>query len=266
MEYYEIIRPSKELQPFVRHYWILKVKAEGNSGQRTVPTGCISLIFHRGARLYAARRNEMQPRSFVCGQETGYSEVIATGDTEMIAVVFRPHTAKTFLGQPALLFRDLNVSMEEVGDRELRDLAMRIEDAADSRMCIAMIERFLMKKIMVNCPVYLPRLTEIIRLVDSCAVISPKSLQDAACLSEKQFGRVFADHVGVSAKEFVRIIRIQRALAILQQRPTTGFAALAYQCGFADQSHMIKEFKKYCGNTPKEFLLRYNPISDYFCF
>ena len=63
-----------------------------------------------------------------------------------------------------------------------------------------------------------------------------------------------------------RIIRIQRALSIMQDSPRINFAQLAYDCGYTDQSHMIKEFKQHSGNTPKEFLSLYNPFSDYFSF
>ena len=87
-----------------------------------------------------------------------------------------------------------------------------------------------------------------------------------ACLSEKQFSRVFSDNIGLSPKEFSRIIRIQRALSILQNLPRINFAQLAYDCGYTDQSHMIKEFKQFSGYTPKEFLSLYNPFSDYFSF
>ena len=69
-------------------------------------------------------------------------------------------------------------------------------------------------------------------------------LSETACLSSKQFGRIFADYVGTTPKEFIRIVRMQRALSMLQQDATIPFVQVAYECGFSDQSHMIKESQK----------------------
>ena len=97
MQSFRIIYPSKELQPFVRYYWILRVTADGIVSQRTLPTGCVSLIFHRKERLFSSNLSDLQPRSFICGQETVFSDVSSTGETEMIVVVFQLHTSKLFL-------------------------------------------------------------------------------------------------------------------------------------------------------------------------
>ena len=91
-----------------------------------------------------------------------------------------------------------------------------------------------------------------------------KALADISCLSEKQFNRIFSEYIGIAPKDFLRIIRLQRTLSVLQHNPGISFAQLSYECGFTDQSHMIKEFKLFSGYTPKEYLNRYAPISDYF--
>ena len=108
--------------------------------------------------------------------------------------------------------------------------------------------------------------------------INIPQLSEAACLSSKQFGRVFADHVGTTPKEYLRIVRMQRALFLLQQDVTLPFVQVAYECGYSDQSHMIKEFKLFSGYTPAsqgkfrramgytpaEYLSVCAPYSDYF--
>ena len=84
-------------------------------------------------------------------------------------------------------------------------------------------------------------------------------LSETACLSSKQFGRIFADYVGTTPKEFIRIVRMQRALSMLQQDATIPFVQVAYECGFSDQSHMIKEFKLFSGYTLLSIFL-YAPL------
>ena len=89
-------------------------------------------------------------------------------------------------------------------------------------------------------------------------------LASSVFLSTKQFQRVFTGHVGISPKEFLRIVRFQHALYVLQSNPGMSFSQLAYECGFYDQSHLINEFKVFSGYTPKEYLAACAPHSDYF--
>ncbi len=254
------------LRPFVRYYWTMRVQEAGIVTQRTLPTGCVSLFFHRGERLLTSNLDSLHPRSFICGQQTVFTDVCSTGNLEMIVVVFQPHTAKLFFKHPISLFHNINISVDEIEDKELTDLANRIEDTDNHTECISLIENYLYQKITAETSFHIYRLSKVIQQINSTPLILSKKLSDIACLSEKQFFRVFSDNVGISPKDFIRIIRLQRALYSLQNSPETNWAQLAYECGFTDQSHMIKEFKQHFGCTPKVFIKSWPPMSDYFSF
>ena len=51
--------------------------------------------------------------------------------------------------------------------------------------------------------------------------------------------------------EYTRIVRFQKALAQMQHQAGKEInqAQIAYASGYADQSHFIREFKKFCGYT-----------------
>ncbi len=79
MQTFKIIHPSPALKPFVRYYWVLQDSSPGMVSQRTLPTGCMSLVFHRGERLKVVSQNDLQPRCFISGQETSFTDVIFHG-------------------------------------------------------------------------------------------------------------------------------------------------------------------------------------------
>lgn len=266
MQTFRIIQPTPALKPFIRYYWILQDKSSGIVTQRTLPTGCMSLVFHRGNRLKITSRNEFQPHSFICGQESGYSDVTSTGDIEMIVVVFQPHAAKTIFRMPASLLYNRNVAVADIENTALRDLAHRVEDSENHDICIELIEDYFYKCLMYGTPYHLPRLAEVVRHINNSAQTNIKTLSDIACLSEKQFSRIFTENIGTTPKDFMRIVRLQRTLSVLQRNSGISFAQLSYECGYTDQSHMIKEFKLFSGYTPKEYIVRYSPVSDYFTF
>lgn len=67
MPSFRIIQPDRLLAPYVRHYWILQDEACEAVSERTLPTGCIQWVFHRGKRLLSLKEDALQPASFVCG-------------------------------------------------------------------------------------------------------------------------------------------------------------------------------------------------------
>ena len=185
MQKFRIIQPTPALKPFIRYYWILQDSTLGIVSQRTLPTGCMSLVFHRGDRLKVTNRDELQPRWFISGQETGFTDVISTGNIEMIVAVFQPHTAKIFFHLPVSLFRDMNIPIRDMEDIELSDLAKKIEDADNLEISIDLIEQFLLSRLLLENNYNIPRLAAVVRHINNSVQTNIKGLADIACLSEK---------------------------------------------------------------------------------
>ncbi len=53
--------------------------------------------------------------------------------------------------------------------------------------------------------------------------------------------------------DYIRKIRIEKAIELILNKPHLSFTEIAYTCGFSDQSHFIRLFKKYIGVTPSAF-------------
>lgn len=264
MQTFRIINPSPALAPYIRYYWILRDDALQPVSERTLPVGCVQLVFHKGRQLRSLQTSELQPQAFISGQSFGFSDVISTGEIEMITVVLQPYAAKAFLRMPLHLLFNQNISADAIEDRELFELSRKITDTPDLDRCIRLMEEFFFRRL-ASCPEYnLKRMSAVLDEVNLHPHTNTAALSDIACLSTKQFGRIFADYIGTSPKEFLRIVRMQRALYTLQQNPALSFAQVAYSCGFADQSHMIKEFRLFSGYTPTEYLSVCAPVSDYF--
>lgn len=263
MENFSIIPPSSLLAPYVKHYWLLKTVGDSSMLARTVPTGMMSMIFHRGERLLSFHENEFHPRAFLNGQERIFDDLLYNGQVNMISVVFHPIGVRAFFNLPINRLAGLRLTADDMEDKELLYLENALTSTESDKLCIFQIEQFLLKRLTHLAEHNLKRIGTTIRLINS-GESDISRLADAACLSPKQFGRVFSEHIGTNPKEFSRTIRFQRALHILENTPQISLTALAYQCGYFDQSHMIKEFKSLSGYTPGEYLIACPPHSDYF--
>jgi transcriptional regulator GlxA family with amidase domain len=72
-------------------------------------------------------------------------------------------------------------------------------------------------------------------------------------LSARQLQRRFQDVVGVSPKILARTIRFDEIRRRLMFNPDANLTDLAYEFGFTDQAHFIRDFKEFAGKTPGEF-------------
>lgn len=82
--------------------------------------------------------------------------------------------------------------------------------------------------------------------------VSLDDLAAAVALSRFHFARMFRQSVGTSPHEFVLEQRLARARAMLS-RTNAPLPDVAASCGFADQSHMNRVFRKRVGQTPGQF-------------
>ncbi len=264
MESFKIIKPSPHLVPYIRYYWILQIDGTTPVRERTLPVGCVNMVFHRANTLFSLTEKSLQPTAFISGQSTSYSEVESTGPLDMIFVVFQPYAARIFFQIPISEFHEKNVSISAIGDPELKELEKQVADTMDDSRSIGLIEHFLLSRLHSFSTYNVKRVVAAVQEINQQSQPTITQLSQIACLSNKQFNRVFTEYIGTHPKEFIRIVRMQRALYLLQTHPDRNFAQLAFECGFYDQSHLIREFKSFSGYTPTEYLSVCAPYSDYF--
>ena len=112
MQSFQLVKPCFALAPYIRHYWILQDDSIAPVSERTLPIGCMQLVFHKGKQLLLLGESELQPQSFISGQSVGFSDVMSTGRIEMITVVFQPYAVKALFHIPSHLFRVQNVDTD----------------------------------------------------------------------------------------------------------------------------------------------------------
>lgn len=70
-------------------------------------------------------------------------------------------------------------------------------------------------------------------------------------LSREHLHRLFRKTIGLTPQEYARLARVARAKRLLLQGAALSDAA--HQCGFADQAHFSRWFKRYFGVTPATY-------------
>ena len=65
---------------------------------------------------------------------------------------------------------------------------------------------------------------------------------------------MFKRYVGLTPKVYQRVLRFNEVFVKIRENGTIDWAEVAVQCGYADQSHFIKEFRRFSGFKPAEFI------------
>jgi AraC-like DNA-binding protein len=80
------------------------------------------------------------------------------------------------------------------------------------------------------------------------------TIQKDICITERTLQRLFENNIGVSPNQFRKIHQFNKAFRQLNNRQFQHLSDIAYDNGYADQSHYIRAFKAFTNITPKEYL------------
>jgi AraC-like DNA-binding protein len=266
---YNISRPSPPLSRFIKHYWTMEnIMPDGMEHiQRIVPSGLPELIFYLGDRPVATDINRsIDEPTLLAGQTDGFYDLIVTGKLSLFSIIFQPHCLSAFLDMPVGELYNQNVPLRLIFKDETSMLETRLSESNTLAEKTVIVEECFLRLLKQKRSWHsFQRISRSIDLINhSKGLVRIDKLASEACLSRKQFGRVFSDTVGTTPGKFLKIVRFQSAVDRKSRNRHTTLADLTYDCGYYDQAHMINDFQKLSGMTPKNYFEECEPLSDYF--
>ncbi len=228
-EYREISAPAA-LADAMECCWIAVPE---RASHRVVPDGCADIVF---------RFQDGRPQLLAVGAMTRFEDV---ADGAGLGVRFRPGMWARVLGIAASGLTDQTIPLEDLWGARARSLVNRIGEARSgderARILVESAGRPVAARTTVQRAIgYLEKRR---------GLVSLDWLAREAGLSARQFRRVSISETGLSPKLLARILRFRHAQARAAAE-SGNHAGLAAECGFADQAHMIAEFKRFAGRTP----------------
>lgn len=235
--------------------------------QRIVPSGLFELIFYLDNKPQATdSQKAINDNIVLTGQLKNYHDLKITGKLSLFAIYFLPHGLSMFLDIPIKELFNYSIPLKLI----LKDKVTSLEDelflAQSFEHKIEVAENFLISQFRQNERKYnYDRIRNVVNRINRAkGVINIDELASDSFLSRKQFERTFADFIGTTPKQFLKIVRFQNAIYEKSKNMGLNLTELAHNCGYFDQSHMINDFKTLSGITPKSFFENESVFSDYF--
>ena len=254
---YQTYLPQEALAPFIKCYWTLSAPAAAaEARQRIVPDGCMEMIFHSGD-LYRQYLPDatciVQPKCFIFGQITQPLEIAPTGETRIFSVRFHPDGCLPFISMPVREMDNKAVSLEQLFGEQGNKLGTMVCAAEDVDTQIGLVENFLLEQIKTAEPGNRIAAISVQTLLQLKGQLGIDDLAGRLQVNRRQLERKFAAVIGLSPKQLAKIIRLQAALQMMGKGKYNNLTELAYENGYFDQAHFIRDFKEFTGVTPGEF-------------
>lgn len=160
-------------------------------------------------------------------------------------VEFRPGGLYTVTGIPQHELTDRVWPLGDVAPELGRGVARAFYRAPDLDEFVRRVDRILCAR-----PRYSARSAAMLSYLARAQGPSPvTALSQASGYSPRQLSRLFLEGVGMGAKAYARVVRINRAAQLLRAGEDS-LTRLAQDAGYYDQSHFIRDFKSVAGVTP----------------
>jgi AraC-like DNA-binding protein len=232
---------------------------------REVASPIVPLIINFGDpfRIRMGAGGPQDHRSFLAGLYDGYADVASMGRAHCMQVDFTPLGAYRFFALPMRDLAAQTVALDQVGRFE--ELTSRLYDAQGWATRFALLDRFVRRRLAAARTPSSPIAWAWRQLATSGGRVRVGALAGEIGWSRKHLAQRFAIEVGAGPKTAGRILRFACArrsidAGVRAGRPdsagdwTGDWAGLAADWGYADQAHLIREFRAMAGVTPADYV------------
>jgi AraC-like DNA-binding protein len=187
-----------------------------------------------------------------------------TGRIDLLGVRFRPDGAYPFLKLPSQELTGSIASLDQVSAKLDREIDSRVQDSVSIPERIASMEKILVRQLdgVEGPDVVLRGAIEMI--LRTSGQISIDALADRLGVSGRQLERKFRQRVGIEPKLLCRIIRFQEIFQALERSEEGRWLSAALDCGYYDQAHFIRDFKRFSGLCPSSYFRESPMLAHYF--
>lgn len=235
--------PSVDLQPFIKHYWIINWDLTGQPphNQEVVPNPCVNLVVQTGRTAFYGVPKGVHSHHL---KDTGV----------VFGAKFKPGGFYPFYKQSLSGLTGKSVATEQILGIGAADMERIILSESTPEEMISRAEEMLLP-----C---LPSPDETIALIQTIVdfiqtnrqVTTAQQLCEFSGLGMRALQRMFSQYIGVSPKWIIKLYRLQNAAEMMDYGSLEDGVQLAMELGYYDQSHFIRDFKSFVGKTPEQYM------------
>lgn len=258
---YVAARPHPALAGVVTGYSGYEERSAAPVTRRQAPSGGVTLILAWGGPLRLAGADGGTRGAFLAGMHDAAVVTTFAGHQQGVQVDLTPLGASRLLARPGAELARRNIAVGDL-DRHLGELPDRLADTEDWPARFALVDTVLRGMLERSRTEPDRAVAHAWARLDAAAGRLPVgALAEELGWSRRHLLTRFRTEVGLAPTTAGRVLRFRRAARLLVpgagplRTPTTArIADVAAGCGFADHSHLVREFRDLAGCTPSAFV------------
>jgi AraC-like DNA-binding protein len=241
--------PAAALMPFVKEFIIIDSDAE--TGNRIIPDTAIVMAFRYRGRVAGGEAKEILPSGAISGLRRSARLIHYSKEAANLLVVLNELGITAFSRIPAHELFELSIPAENLfASSQLNEILERLAGADTNRSRIDLMEAFLLGRLIAGKQdPLIGHAIQLIRRQDG--IIPIRDLSLSLHISQDAFEKRFRAQVGSTPKQYASIVRLRNL--IKKYAASSSLTKVSYEAGYFDQSHFIKDFRLFTGQSPKDF-------------
>ena len=264
---FQHFRPAQILAPYIRHYYIFESEDNAVYEDTVFPSGDMEVIFNLGAGTWESLQEtgfQRNPAIELWGQITRPLQIRSSGAHLMLGVRFFTHATSFLLDDEIGIFNDQVSDLADVIGPDVRDLHGRLQEAASLNERIALLDDFFTGRLMRTSGRH-ERLNRVAHILTSITKDPTENnigrIAGTFGITTRYLHKLVYQHTGLSPKSFDKIHRFKTSLKLIGENKMP-LTSIAYDAGYFDQSHFIRDFKSFTGLTPSAYLSNLSAVNQ----
>ncbi|HEY6504699.1 MAG TPA: helix-turn-helix transcriptional regulator [Chitinophagaceae bacterium] len=265
---YRIQIPPPPLSNFIEHFFFYEGYNAEHVMEKFLPDGSMDLLIDLTESPKKLFHNEdgssftTYKKSWISGMKTKYI-LIDASVSSMIGVHFRPGGAYPFFDLPVSELNNITIEMDLLWRSEIHSIRDAILNTKEIEEKFSILENYFLQKGKRRLEPNPLVSYAIEQLQRSPQIWTIDQLSHKVGITQKHLITLFKKYAGLSPKLFARISKFQKVIREVEQQQTIQWTPLAYECGYYDQAHFIKEFQAFSGINPSSYLVQRGEYRNY---
>ena len=262
------IVPAPPLASVIEAIWDWDMPADALRYERILPSpgaGLIINLLEDETRVYQddETRHCIRASGSVIGGPYRHSWIIDTAEqVRVMGVIFRPGGVHALIGLSAEELGQRDINLDDMFGVSARNLRSRLLETVYPMQRLTLLEQWL--HTLRDEPIWdatiLHAVATLARVPDVPGI---GKLQRESGYSAHRFGLLFRRHVGMTAKQYARLMRFRAVVNMAHSTEQIDWVRVAVDGGYCDQAHMSHEFRRFAGMTPSEFAATRGPYPNH---
>jgi len=269
----QFFQPAEMLRKYIDNYYFVELSGSPGRGefeQKPISNGCVEMFFgyhNTIGTCYTNDGNTLRVRSGLIGAHDLKNSVKGMAlesdprTFKFTSINFKPDGFYGIYKIPLFEIYNSFIETYSLFGNEIKQLENKLDDAKSTIERKAHLDQYFINQLNKNNPKqynFSAGYNTVNIIGYYKGIIKMHQLVDEIKVSERTLQRNFKTALGLSPKEYCKIIRFKNLINYISGKEKINWLDMVSDFGYYDQAHLINEFKSATGITPDVYMKHRN--------